>query len=816
MGADAAPARYARRAAIWAVVVLGGCLLFFLYWRQSSFQPANADGASIALEAWDIRHGNVLLHGWRLADVSFYTTELPQYLLIELVLGLGPWVVHAAGAMTYTLLVLLAALLARGRATGRQGVTRALLAGGIIVSPQLSATSTLLLGPAHAGTAVPLLATWLLIDRAPRRWYVPAGVCLILAWALVADSLVLVAGIAPLVIACLVRALPSWRKPPRYEIALAAAGAGAAVLGWLLRWGVQAAGGYSAQPVSTRMVTAGELPRSAWVTVRAVLEIFGANVLSAGQGFSLAFAFLHLAGVVLVIAGLVIAFARFGRTGEVVVPVLALGIVLNLLAFLTSRMGLDIAATREIAPVMPYGAALAGRLTAGPHLRMRLAPRLAPLTAPLLTPLLAALACGYLAALGYAATWPSAPPADQQLAAWLTAQVLTTQGLTTQGLATQGLATQGLATHQLTTQGLANYWDANSTTLDTGGRIQVSSVQVNHGKIVPGDWETVARAYDPARYDARFLAVRDKTVTPAVLAAARSTFGPPVRTYRIPGYTIYVWSANLLSKLGPPPPLSALAASSQQPMPSGYTKYPQRVAGASVNSRVRISARYPAAAGAVRGGRQRMATAIPAEAVAMRPITARCPAYPVAASRCPGSGLAAGECAAVRPSGNAIVFATRAPGWTTRNGPTMTASTAAAAPANLTAARPPSRAANKTPATSRAGQAVAFSVAAAPSTTPAAIAESGRAVSAKPRQRSPTTGRSLPLTASGKAISGVPASTAVFRTGSATRATRATRSAAQNETRNTTPSHTRGSVATPPPNNARARPNAAMPGRYGL
>lgn len=563
MGADAAPARYARRAAIWAVAVLGVCLLFFLYWRQSSFQPANADGASIALEAWDIRHGNVLLHGWRLADVSFYTTELPQYLLIELVLGLGPWVVHAAGAMTYTLLVLLAALLARGRATGRQGVTRALLAAGIIVSPQLSATSTLLLGPAHAGTAVPLLATWLLIDRAPRRWYVPAGVCLILAWALVADSLVLIAGIAPLVIACLVRALPSWRKPPRYEIALAAAGAGAAVLGWLLRWGVEAAGGYSAQPVSTRMVTAGQLPRSAWVTVRAVLEIFGANVFSARQGFSLVFACLHLAGVGLVIAGLVIAFARFGRTGEVIVPVLALGIVLNLLAFLTSRMGLDIAATREIAPVMPYGAALAGRLTAGPLLKLRPAPRLASLLA------LAALAAGYLAALGYAATWPSAPPADQALAAWLSARGLT--------------------------DGLASYWDANSTTLDTGGRIQVSSVQVNHGKIVPGNWETVARAYDPARYDARFLAVREKTVNPAVVAAARSTFGPPARTYRIPGYTIYVWSANLLPELGPPPPLSGSTAcsarSSQQPTPSGYAKYPQRVAGASANSRVRISAR---------------------------------------------------------------------------------------------------------------------------------------------------------------------------------------------------------------------------------
>jgi hypothetical protein len=145
----------------------------------------------------------------------------------------------------------------------------------------------------------------------------------------------------------------------------------------------------------------------------------------------------------------------------------------------------------------------------------------------------------------------------------------------------------------------------------------------------------------------------------------------------------------------------------------------------------------------------------------------------------------------------------------------MTASTAAAAPANLAAARPPSRAAKSTPATSRAGQAVALSAAAAPSTKPAAatVAASGLAASARPRHSSPTTGRSLPLTASGKAISGVPASTAVRRTEPLASAIR---SAAQNETRNATPSHTRGSVARPPPNHARGRPNSAMPGRYGL
>jgi len=51
--------------------------------------------------------------------------------------------VHAAAAMTYTLLV----LLAKGRVKGGAGWARALLAAGLMLSPQLGATSILLLSP---------------------------------------------------------------------------------------------------------------------------------------------------------------------------------------------------------------------------------------------------------------------------------------------------------------------------------------------------------------------------------------------------------------------------------------------------------------------------------------------------------------------------------------------------------------------------------------------------------------------------------------------------------------------------------------------
>ena len=118
----------------WAGAAAG---LFACYLRISRTVPANSDGAANALQAWDMLHGNLLLHGWWLSDVSFYTTELPEYMLVELAHGLNADVVHIGAALSYTLLTALAALLAKGRATGREAWVRMLIAAGLMLAPQL-------------------------------------------------------------------------------------------------------------------------------------------------------------------------------------------------------------------------------------------------------------------------------------------------------------------------------------------------------------------------------------------------------------------------------------------------------------------------------------------------------------------------------------------------------------------------------------------------------------------------------------------------------------------------------------------------------
>ena len=139
---------------LWAGgLPLVGLGLLTLYFFQSRVGPFNSDGASIIVQAQAMLHGNVLLSGWKTADVSFYTTELPEYMLVVALRGVRPDVVHISAALTYTLTVLLAAFLGRGRATGRAGVARALLAGAIMLAPGITGgTEVFLENPDHAGT----------------------------------------------------------------------------------------------------------------------------------------------------------------------------------------------------------------------------------------------------------------------------------------------------------------------------------------------------------------------------------------------------------------------------------------------------------------------------------------------------------------------------------------------------------------------------------------------------------------------------------------------------------------------------------------
>ena len=105
-GAEPAPVpRPARRRRLTVAVWLGGGLaLTVLFVRISLTARVMSDGANNALQAWDMLHGHLLLHGWQIGDANYYFLELPLMALAEALFGLGDLAEHVSSALTYTLI----------------------------------------------------------------------------------------------------------------------------------------------------------------------------------------------------------------------------------------------------------------------------------------------------------------------------------------------------------------------------------------------------------------------------------------------------------------------------------------------------------------------------------------------------------------------------------------------------------------------------------------------------------------------------------------------------------------------------------------
>ena len=276
---------------------------------------------------------------------------------------------------------------------------------------------------------------------------------------------------------------------------------------------------------------------SHWSTVPAQLHALGENLLILfGADFwgqpqpQAAFAYLHMVCAALAALGLLIAIARW-RWSDRVTRALVVGVLVMLAAGAASPLMIPVGGTHEIAVVLPLGAVLGGRVV-GPWLAARArsgrfaragqAARVAVGCA------LAAVGLGLLCCLGYAAAQPAGQPKDAPLADWLVA-------------------------HNLTS-GLSGYWNANITTLITGGKVHLAPV--NSGGRYGYLWVAKEAWFNPDISYANFIVTTtqqegDSDIT---LKQALAWYAKPARIYRFDQYSILVYDRNILQNLIQPVP----------------------------------------------------------------------------------------------------------------------------------------------------------------------------------------------------------------------------------------------------------------------
>jgi hypothetical protein len=372
---------------------------------------------------------------------------------------------------------------------------------------------------------VPLLLAWLLLDRAGVRRWVPPAIGILLAWVLMADTLVIYVGVLPVAAVYGKRAYREvviGRRPVAsawFEIAMAISALAAVPVALAASDLLRSVGGFALYPDHPVLVSGPGLVHNIVVTFESVLTLFGADFLGLSVGFAVAGALLHLVGMVL--AGWAVwlglrRFTRWSGPGAAVDEIMALAVLANVVAFVFSTLAIDPSYAREIAVALPFSAALAGRI-----LPQRL------VTARLL-PLLGVVLVGYMLTLLHGVVQPPVPTQDQQLASWLAARNLR--------------------------YGLGGYWEASSVTLASDQFVQVRPIDMAPGHTVGAyPWESEASWYDPALHYANFVIIDPGSPSYHVDGTAwmvTNTFGQPAETYGVGSYEVLVWDRNLLTGLG--------------------------------------------------------------------------------------------------------------------------------------------------------------------------------------------------------------------------------------------------------------------------
>lgn len=486
-------------------VIVSAVVAFFGYLGMAMTMPINADGASNALQAWEMLHGNILLKGWTVTDVPFYSTELVQYALIELLYGLHEHVFRIAAAMTCTLLVILVAFLAKGRSGTLFGVG---LAVAIILLPMPGVGYLVAFGgPNHLGTAVPLLVTWIALDRLRPSWKTAVVIGLLLVWGQVGDPLVMYIGAAPL---ALVSAIRWWRSREKLDLGLFIAALASVLTSKVILKLIDLAGGFNAHSPPTSFSSPAKWFSHLKLLGEVTLINFGAYLPDMQTPLDIGVAVIRLVGLALAIAAVVFALRL---TGDRVNQILAVAICVNCVAFVASTLPTDLLSARQVSVVLPLGAALAGRV---------MGPRLEKLQKFRPQPVLAGILVLFVGVFAWHALQPPRPEPKREMVAWLESRGLT--------------------------HGLGSYWNANDLTLMAQNRIIVAPI-IGADFIKAYRWESKVEWYDPAKHQARFIIIDVKRPAFGSVETAVQKFGPPVETRTFEQFAILIYDKNLLEDL---------------------------------------------------------------------------------------------------------------------------------------------------------------------------------------------------------------------------------------------------------------------------
>jgi len=460
-----------------------------------------------------------LLHGWILSDASFYTFDQPVIAFSELLFGLDNLASHVASALCYGIVAVSTVALAMTNSRGPARLARCGAAIAMLAVPLLVlANVRIALGPPdHMGTAVFLLVSFLLIDRAPGKRYMAPLLCLALCAGQLGDVTVRYVAVPAIILVCSYRVLAA-RTIRIADTVIALAAIVSVPLEYLVRAAMLHFGSFLMVPPTTQLAPLRQWPHNATLTLHAVRQLFGA-VVTPGDPLGLAGTVFGSICMFAALAGLVKVIVTW-RSASRAEQFLCVAIVANIAAYQFTTIP-RIFSAYEMSAVLPCGAVLASRAVVPATLSGLRRARIA--------------AAAVVAALLPLAAAATVPPA-------------TGFGNTT-GLGTTLIP--WLEAHHLS-YGLASYWNSSAITMQAGNKVALRTIQGFRGHdALIRNWETDIFWYDPSRYDASFVVLErgDPSLTAAQVTRA---FGRPISVHDVANWVIMIYDRNLLKQVMQP------------------------------------------------------------------------------------------------------------------------------------------------------------------------------------------------------------------------------------------------------------------------
>lgn len=494
------------------VYLLISILLTPIFLRLSWTQPGNSDNASIILEAADVvSRGNLLLHGWTLTNISFYTTDLPFYVLGVLVRGVTPSLIHNVPAVIYSLIVFACLLLINRRYPIKESWTGLLFGLLMLIFLTPFGVTISLFGPIHAATALFILIAYLFLDlsmEANRKalWRILFMGMMVLA--VIGDDLAIYAGVLPVIA---VSVIEWFRTKYNHHLINTCLAAGAILLGKMVLRLIQQFGGFKVVPIEMKFVSYDNFFKQIGLAVNGILSYYGANffdqkvdgaIIGIGLRILLTIAIFYMLYRAVKLAA--------SKSLDYLSMVLLVGMAINFAAYLFRELPPDAITARYLLPFFFFFAVLCGRLINQQFTRIKYHFRVA-------VPI--AFIVSFYIFLPQLNVGPADKP-QSALAAFLKDKNLT--------------------------YGYAGFWDAGFTTVESKNDVKIRQVIGSDSKLVPMRWFAKDDWY---KQPANFLVLEPTNFNGVSLQTAKNTFGEPTHTYQVNEYTVLVWNNDVSPKM---------------------------------------------------------------------------------------------------------------------------------------------------------------------------------------------------------------------------------------------------------------------------